>query len=238
MLESDRQLQQNEYSAYETLAKDKVIAPLELNQYKSKLIAKDQSLEQVNAQITNNDINKQNKVSELLDLQKIVTDQRQKFHSALLDLKSEVEGWIRQYVLVSSGKGKVSFFSSLQENDMVANGQELFFVGPGETRTYVELMAAQNRLGKIKTGQKVTIKVQSYPSSEFGYLSGVISYISNMPSRSNSFLIKVDLPEGLRTNYNKTIFFRNDLSAEAQIITDNRKLFDRMLGQLKQIWER
>jgi hypothetical protein len=40
--------------------------------------------------------------------------------------------------------------------------------------------------------------------------------------------------EGLKANYNKEIFFRNNLSAQAEIITDDRKLFDRFLGQLKQ----
>lgn len=44
LLEQDHQLQQKEYKAYESLAKDKVIAPLELNQYKSKLIAKDHGI--------------------------------------------------------------------------------------------------------------------------------------------------------------------------------------------------
>ena len=44
--QQDQQLQQKEYDAYESLAKDKVIAPFELNQYKSKLIAKEQSLKQ------------------------------------------------------------------------------------------------------------------------------------------------------------------------------------------------
>jgi len=238
LLEQDQQLQQKEYSAYETLAKDKVIASLELNQYKSKLITKDQSLQQVNAQITNSDMNKHNKEKELLDLQKIITDQQQKFRSALLNLKSQVEKWIQQYVLVASEEGKVLFVSSLQENEMITNGQQLFFIQPNQTRVYAELMAAQNRLGKIKTGQRVMIKAESYPSDEFGYLTGTVSYISNIPSRRDSFLIKVDLPKGLQTNYNKTIFFKNNLSAQAEVITDDRKLVDRLAGQLKQIWER
>lgn len=238
LLKQDHQLQQKEYDAYESLAKDKVIAPLELNQYKSKLIAKDQSLEQMDAQITNSDINRHNKEKELLDLQKLIIDQEQKFHSALLELKSQVEKWIQQYVLVASEEGKVLFVSSLQENEIVVNGQQLFYIQPTETKVYAELMASQNRLGKIKTGQKVMMKAESYPSNEFGYLSGVVNYIANIPNRRDSFLIKVDLPKGLETSYGKTIFFKNNLSAQAEIITDDRKLFDRLVGQLKQIWER
>jgi HlyD family secretion protein len=99
-------------------------------------------------------------------------------------------------------------------------------------------MAGQKGLGKIKTGQKVMIKVESYPSEEFGYINGTVNYISDLPNRRDSFLIKVDLPKGLQTNYNRKIFFRNDLSAQAEIVTDSRKLFDRLMGKLKQVWER
>lgn len=236
-LEQDKQLQTTEYKAYESLAKDKVIAPLELNQYKSKLIAKEQSLAQVNVQITNNDISIHNKEKELLDLQKNVLDQRQKFHSALLELKSEVEKWMQQYVLIASEKGKVLFVSSLGENEVILSGQALFYIQPPQTQFYAELMTGQKGLGKIKPGQKVMIKVDSYPTDEFGYLTGKVIYISNFSNRKDSFLVKVALPNGLQTSYNKNLFFRNDLSARAEIITNNRKLFDRLTGQLKQIWE-
>jgi len=238
LIQQDQQLQNTEFKAYESLAKDQVIAPLELNQYKSKLIAKDQSLKQLDVQITNNDMSSHSKKKELLDLKKQVIDEQQKFHSALLELKSEIEKWIQQYVLTAPEEGKVLFVSSLQENEMISNGQGLFYVQPPQTRFYAELMAGQKGLGKIKAGQKVMIKVESYPSEEFGYINGAVNYISSLPNRSDSFLIKVNLPKGLQTNYNKEIFFRNDLLAQAEIVTDNRKLFDRLLGQLKQLWER
>ena len=82
------------------------------------------------------------------------------------------------------------------------------------------------------------LKVESYPSNEFGYLTGVVNYISSIPNRRDSFLVKVDLPRGLQTNYDKTIFFRNHLLAQAEVITDDRKLFDKFTGQLKQILDR
>lgn len=236
--QQDRLLLQKEYEAYESLAKDKVIAPLELNQYKSKLIAKEQNLKQLNAQITGSDITSHSKEKEILDLQKQVTDHQQEFHSALFELKSQVEKWIQQYVLTAPEDGMALFISSLQENQLIGNGQELFYIQPKQTKFYAELMAGQQGFGKIKTGQRVMIKAESYPSDEFGYLTGTVSYISGIPNQRDSFLVKVDLPEGLQTNYNKTIFFRHGLVAKAEIITDNRKLFDRLAGQLKQMWRR
>lgn len=212
--------------------------PLELNQYRSKLIAKEQSIKQINSQLTNSDIATHGKEKEIMDLDKQVMDQRQKFHSSLLDLKSEVEKWTQEYGLIAPEDGKVMFVSSLQENELLSAGQNLFYIQSNETNYYAELMVAQKGFGKIKTGQTVILKTEGYPNEEYGHLKAVVNYISNMPTRRDSFLVKVNLIQGLKTNYNKEIFFRNNLSAQGEIITDNRRLFDRLLGQLKHIWER
>lgn len=215
-----------------------MIAPLELNQYKSKLLAKEQGIEQVNTQITNSNLASHTKRKELLDLDKQVSDQEQFYQSALLNLKSETEEWIQQYIVAAPESGKVFFINSLQENQLLSAGQELFYIQSGGSHYYGDLMAGQNGLGKIKQGQKVILKAESYPSAEYGHIAGTISYISNLPNRRDSFLIKVDLPNGLKTNYGKEIFFRNHLSARAEIITDNRTLFDRLMGNLKKLVER
>jgi HlyD family secretion protein len=234
----DQQLQLKEFEAYQSLANDKVIAPLELNQYKSKLLAKEQTVEQLNAQITTSDISSHNKQKEILDLEKQVIDERQLFNSSLLELKSSIELWLQKYVVIAPESGTISFISSLQENELLENGQALFYVEPGHSTYFVEIMAGQKGIGKINAKQKVIIRVEGYPDDEFGYLKGVVSEISRIPSSTDSFRVKVLLPDGLKTSYGQTIFFRNALSAKGEIITDNRKLIDRFAGQLKKIVNR
>mgnify|MGYP001398927198 CR=1 FL=1 len=236
--QQDRKLQQKEFDAYEHLAKDKVIAPLELNQYKSRLIAKEQSMEQLEAVLTSSEISSLAKQKEILELEKQVTDQYQLFYSALLALKSAIEKWIQQYVLVAPEEGKLLFLSSIRENEWIEGNQSLFYIQPDQTEFYVEIMAGQQCIGKVRTGQQVKIKVEGYPVSEFGYLAGDITHISTIPSRSDSFLLKARLPKGLQTNYGKPVFFRNGLKGEAEIVTDDRRLFDRLAGQLREIWKR
>lgn len=236
LLEQDKQLQKNEYEVYERLEKQKVIGSLELNQHKSKLISKEQSLKQINSELTNTDIAIHGKAKELIDLDKAVLDQQQKFHSTLLDLKSSIEKWIQQYVLTASENGRVNFVSFLQENELINIGQTLFFIESGGTEYYAEMMTGQKGIGKIDTGQKVILNVEGYPSKEYGNLKGMIQYISHLPHKSDSFLVKLILLEGLKTTYGKEILFRNNLSAQAEIITDQRRLFDRFLGHLKQVW--
>lgn len=233
--QEDLVLQNIDYSAHEKLVADKVIAPLEFNKEKSKLLAKQQSLEQMSTQLINNDVAEHNKNKELLDLQKSVYDQKQKYRSELLKLKSRTEEWAQKYIVTSPEEGKLEFTSFLQENQLLSNGQELFFVQPATSLYYAEMKAGQSNLGKIKSGQKVIIRLESYPSEEFGYINGRITYISNMPNARDSFLVKVELPEGLRTNYNKNIFFRNSLSASAEIMTDEKRLVEKLFGQLKNV---
>lgn len=238
LIVQDQKLQQKEYEAYESLAKDKVIAPLELNQYKSKLIAKEQSLKQADILLTNADISTHGKQKEIMELRNQVSEQQQSFNSALLKLKSMIAEWISQYVLVAAGNGKVLFSSSLHENQLIAAGQSLFYIQSGKSDFYVEVTASQNGLGKIQQGQKVVLKADSYPSDEFGTMQGIVENISLIPSNNDSFLIRINLPNGLHTNFGKTILFKPGLRAQASIITDDRKLIDRLTGQLKKILER
>ena len=48
---------------------------------------KEQTLDQVKTQLTNSDIATHNKNKEILDVQKTISDEQQKFYSALLELK-------------------------------------------------------------------------------------------------------------------------------------------------------
>ncbi len=238
LLKQDYELQFMEYKANETLAKDKIIAPLELNQNKGKVILKEQNIRQMEAQLINDEMALQNKKKELLELQKFITDQKQKVLSEFFDLKSKIQAWIEQYIVVSPENGKVLFASFLENNQLLSQGQELFYIQPKESEYFGILSVSQGGLGKIQIGQKVLARLESYPSNEFGYLTGEIKFISNISTSKDSFWIKVDFPKGLQTTYNAKIHFRNNLSAQAEVITDNRKLIERFLGQVKVLTER
>lgn len=129
--------------------------------------------------------------------------------------------------------GKLQFVSFLQENQWLTAQQQLFYIQPVNTGYYAELMVSQRGLGKIKAGQQVMINVESYPGNEFGQLTGVVAFISGFSNSKDSSLVIVRLPQGLITNYKKEVVYRNNLSASAEIITDNRCLIYRFTGQLQ-----
>lgn len=237
LLQETYELQKIEYGARESLMKDKVIAPLELYQDRYKLISKEQSLEQVKAARVNGELSIHNKQKEILDLAKAIDDQRQKFQSSLLELKSEVEDWVQQYILVAPETGRVLFPSALQENQLLSQNELVFYIQARNTLYHAELMAGQKGLGKINIGQKVMIKLESFPSGEFGYIPGRVEHISDIPNRRDSFLVSVSLPRGLQTVYNHSILFRNNLSGQGEIITNNRRLFNRLTVEISKVFE-
>lgn len=237
LIQENYELQKIEYGARESLMKDKVIAPLELYQDRYKLIAKEQSLQQGQAALVNGEISIHNKQKEILDLGKAIVDQRQKFQSSLLELKSEVEDWVQQYILVAPETGKVLFPASLQENQLLSQNELVFYIQPRHTFYHAELLAGQKGFGKINIGQKVMIKLESFPSGEFGYIAGKVEHISDIPNRRDSFLVSVSLPMGLQTVYNHSILFRNNLSGQGEIITNNRRLFNRLAGEISKVFE-
>lgn len=232
LLEEDYAIQKNEYTMKAQLAREKVIAPLEFGQDKSKFISKSSEIQQMETQLLSQKVTLHNKQKEVMELKKQISDLQSKFYTSLLVFKSNVEEWIARYVAVSPESGKLQFVSALQENQHIAIDQQLFYVEPANSLFYGNISARQAGLGKVKVGQDVVIRVESYPSAEFGYLKGKISFISPLLVKDSSFLIHVQLPDGMYTNYNKVIPFRDNLKASAEIITQDRRLLEKLFSNV------
>ena len=86
----------------------------------------------------------------------------------------------------------------------------------------------------MKVGQKVNIKLDNYPYLEYGTLIGTVANIAPV-SIDNNYFVEIDLPEGLKTNYNKVLPLSYQLQGNAEIITENIRLIERLLQPLKTI---
>jgi hypothetical protein len=238
LLGEDYALQNKEFEAKEHLASQGVIAPLELGQEKSKLIAKASALKTMETQLLEQKRNELNKRKEVIELQKEIDDYQHQFSVALFDFKNEIEKWIAKYIVSAPEEGQLQYITSLQENQFITEGQELFYIAPTNSRFYAEIIASQSGFGRLKENQEVIIKLDSYPSNEFGYIHGSIKSISPFPLRDSSFVIQVNLPEGMKTNHGKVLPFKNNLSGKAGIVTENRRLFERFVSTIYKAIER
>jgi multidrug efflux pump subunit AcrA (membrane-fusion protein) len=154
-------------------------------------------------------------------------------------LKKNIKDWENRYVLKSNIDGKVSFLNVWNENQTVNQGDLVFTIIPSNNSSFIaKLRSPAQNSGKIKVGQTVNIKLESYPEAEFGTLQGIISSISLTPNQDGQYLIDVNLPKTLTTSYNKTLIFKQEMKGVAEIITEDLRLIERFFYQFKSVLSR
>lgn len=237
LLEQDLSLSNETFNANASLAKEKVISSFDYRNEESKLIAKQLSLPQINATIVSNESLQNEKRKEINELENQVIVEKNTFIQALLTMRSQIQGWEAKYLLKAPVSGTVSFSGFFQENQEMKAGQPLFYVQPVNTSYFVEMLVSQYNFGKVKQGQEVLLKFQAYPSEQFGSVVGKIDYINTIPTDSG-YLAKVILPNGLTTNFKKSLQYRNGLVAQADIVTEKMRLLERFYYNIARQFKR
>lgn len=240
-LQQQKDLQQQDlaitiqdYDVHDTLHNETLINDVEYRNQKSQLINKKMNVPQMTASIIGNR-NQQNALKkEMMELENQIAQQKAVFIQVLNAYRNTVEEWKQKYLLLAPVHGKFVYASFLNENQQLQTGQIIGFITNESNQYFVEMLIPQTNFGKVKPGQQVLLKFTSYPAQEFGSVVGRIEYIKNIPSDSG-YLAKVSLPHGLMTNYKKSILFSEGLQAQAEIITEKKRLSDRFMSGFKNL---
>ncbi|MGE8428416.1 MAG: HlyD family secretion protein [Sphingobacterium sp.] len=218
-------LTEAEYAKYKILADKKVISQHELQQKEALLLSKRQSIPQIENTIISNQSSRLSKDKEMSEINNQIVEEEKKIYQSLNTFISEAENWKKQYVISSTSKGRLIYGDFLQENQLVKMGDELFYVNDNKDDYYGEILIPQAKSSKVKVGQEVLIKVQSYPYQEYGYLRGKIDYISDIPIKDSVFFAKVVLT---RNKQDSDIKLKPGILADAEITTENQSIFKRI----------
>ncbi len=100
------------------------------------------------------------------------------------------------------------------------------------TNYCAEMIVAADKSKSVKVGQKVLLQLAAYPFREYGMVEGRIDSVL-INAADSSCLVKVTLINGLTTNYQKKLPYRDGLVAEANIITADMRLSERLIQKLK-----
>ncbi|RBQ07840.1 HlyD family efflux transporter periplasmic adaptor subunit [Pedobacter miscanthi] len=156
------------------------------------------------------------------------------------DLMDNIKSWQQKYVFKASFRGKVQFLKFYNENQFVQAGEQIFTIIPKDDKAYGQVMLPAEGSGKIKIGQEVIVKLENYPYMEYGSVKGVIKAISlttNITKTERSdvetYQILVDFPSQLKTNYGASLDFRAEAKGSAEIITNDRRLIERLFDNIK-----
>ena len=143
------------------------------------------------------------------------------------------------YVLRAPITGKITFSKYWVENQNVSAGEEVFAIVPDSTVSVIgKAMLPIARSGKVKTGQKVNIRLQNFPENEYGILRGKVDNISLVPAQRGEmvyYTVEISLPDHLLTTYKKELPRLANMMGQAEIITEDISLLERFVLPIKKI---
>lgn len=238
LLSRDLMLADEEYNAQKKLKEYKVISASEFRKEESKLLEKRSSLETINNSIINNENTLASYQRELLDIEKQLSDAKYNLQDNLNKLQNEIIGWKKKYLVITPLDGTINFFQGIQELQDASAEQTLFFVSPITQGNFSEMYVVQNNFGKIQVGQKVVIHLNSFPFQQYGSLIGKVTFIASVPTQAKEYLVRVELPTDLTTDYGFRIPFSNGLVGNAQIIMQRQRLITKLFYSFKELFSK
>jgi HlyD family secretion protein len=169
-------------------------------------------------------------------------DLHSRIQSLILQLKTGIQEWELNYVLRAPIGGKIAFTRYWIENQNVSSGEEVFTIVPTAVHTPFPVigkaMLPIARSGKVKAGQKVNIRLQNFPENEYGILRGIVNKISLVPVQTGEtacYAVEVGLPDKLVTVYKKELPYLPNMQGQADIITEDISLLERLVLPVKKI---
>lgn len=176
----------------------------------------------------------------LLDLRQQASELESRYRLALLAameaLFAQTKAWERDYLLISPVNGQVSFMGIWSSNQNVQSGDVIFTVIPdGGTIPTGKAMLPVQGAGKVKENQRVHARLNNFPDQEFGFIVGRIANISNIPTTEGFYVVEVEFPHGMRTNYDIELPVSRQMHGTAEIITEDLRLIERFFMPIKKI---
>jgi len=235
VLKRDMELSQKKMETDKQLRTKGHISEAELSLSESQYLQKKYALDAVDANLVNNSMR-------VVDAQKSIQETKQqreeRLHATAIRLQeayknivSAIEAWEKKYILRSPITGKISFFRIWSENQIVSEGDEVFTIVPERTGIIGKVILPKYGSGKVKKGEKVIIKFDNYPYTEFGTVAGTVQSIS-LSSRDNVYSATIVMDKGLITSFGRMLEFRQDMEGQAEIITDDIRLMERLITPL------
>lgn len=222
------------------LVNQKVISTAEFENEKIKFIQAEQSIQNIEISLsqTQEAIANLNKTRSGIN----INHEKDKSNFALQtlqlfeQLKKSLRQWQQNYLITSSTDGIASFQQFLGENQFLKRGDAILTILPDNKKALIgRLLVPATNSGKIARGEKVLIKLDNYRFQEYGILEGSVQNISFTPDEKGNYYVDVNLPKGLTTSYHKTLTFDKELKGNAEIVTQDLRLIERFLYQIRKL---
>lgn len=240
-IDKEYQIKQRNYERQKKLLAGEVVSSAVLEQAESEMLSKKSELDGIRSTLAEKQINISELDQKIIENEKEYHDFKIQYESALIEafnnLKSQASNWLLTYVLRSPIEGVVAFNKFYAENQNITQGDRVLTIVPEDIGEVIGKMELPVRgSGKVKEGLDVNVKFDNYPYMEYGLIRGKVKSVSLVPEDS-FYMVEITFPAGLVTNYDNELQMQNQLMGQAEIITEDLRLIQRIFNPLKSLWK-
>jgi HlyD family secretion protein len=164
-------------------------------------------------------------------------DLEERYRAKLDALRSFLSTWQLAHTLNAPVSGQVHYPGRLTLNQPVKTGDVLFHVAPTSESYIVEATVLGDGAGKVKVGQQAYVRLDAFPSDEYGQLIGTIESVASM-ANAEGYRVVIDLPHGLTTSFHRVLPFRPEMKGRVQVVARERSLLGRVFDRLRGMADR
>jgi len=224
------------FARTKVLSDRRVISPAELQDQEMALFQQMVAETAAKRAATDAEIEAAKLEKELRDLEHERTESlrtvREQMRVQLNKLRGEIDVWDADFVLRAPANGVASFYDFWSDQQFVTAQRQVFLIVPETAHLLGRMSVTTGDAGKIKPGQPVRIRLDDYPYKEFGLVVGTVQSVS-MVAREGTHLVLIDLRYPLVTSFHRPLQFKQQMTGDARIVTENMRLIGRILYEIR-----
>jgi multidrug resistance efflux pump len=234
------QLANKELERNQKLKKIGAISDTELEASEAYHLQQRQLLEKLDNEIINNKILSEKNQMLILETQQKNNESRSgglfSIQEDVQRMKSEVENWKQTFLIIAPIDGQISLSQFWSPQQFINENEELLTIVPTNNSGKIigRALLPLERSGKVKPLMRANIRLDGYPYQEFGSIGATVKDISSVP-QGDAYQIELEVPGTLVTTYEKSIPFRQEMQGTANIITEDRRILERVFDKILSI---
>lgn len=237
-------LTEKELSRQKMLYTEGVISIAEYEKFNAQYWQQKRQIEANEAAFINNQMQAQQNRSQINDLKQGKNDtestQSLTLNEDIHRLQAAIQEWKQTYLFIAPISGQISFAKVWSEQQSIASGEDILTIVPHtpNTETAYKIIGKATlpiaQSGKVKQGLNAHIQIDAFPQQQYGVLRGTVTHMALVPQKED-YLLDIALPHNLNTSYGKTLNFRQEMQGTAHIITEDRRVIERIFDRFKDL---
>lgn len=243
ILKEDLKFEEKGYRRDSSLFIHRAMSETEYEESARKLLQARNNVVSFEAQMTSTELSILQNRQQIIELSIQQDDEilamEQDINSSKEKLLALIKDWKISNLLVSPIDGIVSFVRKWDEGQFINAGETFLAVIPNKGCKVIGIVKIpQENFGKVKSGQKVNVRLNGYPYMEYGLLTGIVGYLSSVPEEavdqqsSPQYTAEIVFPNGMKTSYGKKLRLIQKMNGTAEIITEERSLMMRLIDPI------